>query len=90
MKTPEGTVDLIGTGMQIGLGVIDLVKTFAPTADQRAENRKQHKINVAIRRLKHRFKRVPVEAYVKVNFPEMTENERLELITMLRSTLQRI
>lgn len=87
MKTPEGGIDLIGTGMQIGLGVIDLVKTFAPTPEERESNRKNRKIRVAIRRLKHRFKNEPTELYVSVNFPELSPEQQVIMVNYINAAL---
>lgn len=82
MKKPDGTIDLIGGGMNLVSQVLGLVTEFAP-------DKKQRKINVAIRRLKHKFKTTPVDVYVKVNFSEYTEEAQTEIITLLRSTLNR-
>lgn len=82
MKNPDGTIDLIGSAMQLGSGIVSLVQEFAPEPAQR-------KINIAIRRLRHRFKKVPVETYVKVNFPELTKEGRTELIQELKEVLGR-
>lgn len=83
MKKPDGTIDFIGGAMNLTSQIIGLVTEFSP-------DKKQRKINVAIRRLKHRFKNVPVANYVNVNFTEFTEREREELIAMLQATLRRI
>lgn len=84
MKKPDGTIDLIGSGMQLGIGIIDLVKEFSPSPEQREMNRRKRKINVAVRRLRHRFKNVPVEIYVKVNFSELTEEEQQGITAYLK------
>lgn len=87
MKKPEGTIDLIGTGMQLGLGIIDLVKEFSPSPEQRSINKKNRKIKVAVRRLKHRFRNVPVETYVKINFANETEQEQQNIINYIKPLL---
>ncbi len=88
MKKPDGTLDLIGSGMQLGLGIVDLVKELAPSAEQRDDNRKQRKIRIAIRRLTHRFKNVPVDTYVKVNFAEYTIEAQQEITAYIKSALK--
>ena len=82
MKKPDGTIDLIGGGMNLVSQVLGLVTEFAP-------DKKQRKINVAIRRLKRRFKTTPIDIYVRVNFSEYTLAAQEEIITLLRSTLNR-
>lgn len=82
MRKPDGTIDLIGGGMNLVSQVIGLVTEFAP-------DKKQRKINVAIRRLKHRFKNVPVDTYVKVNFSEYTLEAQQEITTYIKSALNR-
>ena len=90
MRTPNGNIDLIGSGLQLGLGIVDLVKELAPAPEQRFENRKLRKINVAVRRLKHRFKNTPVDVYVNVNFAEYTEDARKEITLYIKSQLNRL
>lgn len=80
MRKPDGTIDLIGGGMNLVSQVIGLVTEFAP-------DKKQRKINVAIRRLKHRFKSTPVDVYVKVNFSEYTLEAQQEITTYIKSAL---
>ena len=87
MRKPDGTIDLIGSSIQLGLGIIDLVKEFAPTAEVREDNRKQRKIKVAIRQLKHRFKNVPVDVYVTANFGGYTEEAKKEIVSFIKSAL---
>lgn len=87
MKKPDGTIDLIGSSVQLGLGIVDLVKEFAPGPEVRAERRKKRKIKVAIRQLKGRFKKVALETYVKVNFAEYTQTEQTEIINYIKPLL---
>lgn len=90
MRKPDGTIDLIGAGMQIGLGVIDLVKEFSPSPNQREQNRKDRKIRVAVRRLRHRFKATPVDLYVKVNFGEYSVEEQQTITAYIKSQLNQL
>lgn len=90
MRKPDGAIDLIGTGLQLGLGIVDLVKEFAPSEEQRDDNRRKRKIKVAIRQLKHRFKNTPVDVYVNVNFAGYTEEARKEITTFIKSTLNQL
>lgn len=89
MKQPNGGIDLIGTGMQLGLGIVDLIKEFAPDAEQREDMRRKRLIKVAIRQLKHRYKGTKVDVYVKVNFANYTEDAQLEIIDYIRSAIGR-
>jgi len=82
MRKPDGTIDLIGSAMTLGSGIVSLINELAPDKAQR-------KINVARRRLKHRFKNVPIETYVNVNFRELNEEDRANLIAELRALLNR-
>lgn len=89
MKQPNGGIDLIGTGMQLGLSIIDLIKEFAPDAEQREDIRRKRLIRVAIRRLNTRYKTTPVDVYVKVNFATYTEQAQAEIIDYIRSVIGR-
>lgn len=80
MYKPDGTIDLIGGGMNLVSQVFGLVTEFAP-------DKKTRKINVAIRRLKHRFKNTPVDLYVKVNFAEYTLEAQQEITAYIKSAL---
>lgn len=82
MKNPNGTIDIVGSALLLGNGIISLVQEFAP-------DKKQRKINVAIRRLKRKFKAVPVATYVNVNFSDYSEAERAEIINLISLTLNR-
>lgn len=88
MKKPDGNIDLVGTGMQLGLGIVDLIKEFAPSADVREQNRKNRKIRTAIRRLKHKFRETPVDLYVKVNFSNYSLPEQQEITEYIQSQLK--
>lgn len=83
MKKPGGTIDLIGSGLLVAHDIASLVNEFAP-------DKKQRKINVAIRRLKHRWKNVEVEIYVDVNFSEYSEAERKQITAEIRDIVGRI
>lgn len=89
MKNPDGSIDLIGTGLQVWLGTIDLIKEFGPTPEVREDNRRQRKIRVAIRRLKGKFKSTPVDVYVKVNFAGYTEEAQAEITKYIKSHLNK-
>lgn len=82
MKKPDGTIDIIGSAMALGSGIVSLINEFAPDKAER-------KINVAIRRLKHRFKNVPIETYVNVNFNELSQGDRDNLILEFKALLNR-
>ena len=82
MKQPDGTTDIIGTGMLIGSEILGIIKDNMPTKHER-------KVIVGLRRLKNRFKEVPVDVYVRANFDDCTEERQLELITYYRSILDR-
>lgn len=82
MKKPDGTLDIVGSALMLGNGIVSLVKQFAP-------DKKQRKINVAIRRLTHRFKAVQVATYVDINFSEYPALERAEIANLISLTINR-
>lgn len=86
MKKPDGTIDLIGSSVQLGLGIVDLIKELAPSPEVREERRGKRKVKVAVRQLKGRFKNVDVETYVKVNFGEYSEEKQQYITNYLKQT----
>jgi hypothetical protein len=89
MKKPDGSIDLIGGGIQLLNNITSLVVDFAPDAETRKQNRTQHKIKVAIRQLKNRFKTSAVSDYVNVNFADLGAPERENIIAYLRGVVNR-
>lgn len=89
MKKPDGTIDLIGGSIQLGLGVVDLIKEFSPSPEQRKFNKRQRRIRVAIRQLKHRFKDSNVEGYVKVNFSDFEEVDFANTLAFIQEQVGR-
>lgn len=81
MKKPNGAIDIIGSALQLGSGVVELIKLI-PKVDP-----KQRKIKIAIRRLKNRFKGANIDLYVKVNFSEYSEEDRTEIAELLKSVV---
>lgn len=79
MKQPNGTIDIIGSALQLGNGIVELIQLI-PKADP-----KQRKIKIAIRRLKNRFKGADIDLYVKVNFSEYSEDEQAQIAELLKS-----
>ena len=90
MNTPEGQVDLFGTGMQLGSELLSLIAQLSPTPEERKLNKAQRKLNVAIRRLKHkRFRHVPIAVYIKANFGELSDIEEANVIAYVKELLKR-
>lgn len=89
MKKPDGTIDLIGGGIQLLNNISSLIVDFAPDAETRKQNRTQHKVKVAIRQLKNRFKTSSVSDYVNVNFANLEEKERENIIAYVRGIVGR-
>lgn len=89
MKKPDGNIDLIGGGIQLLNNITSLIVDFAPDAETRKQNRTQHKVKVAIRQLKNRFKNSAVSDYVNVNFANLEEKERENIIAYLRGVVGR-
>lgn len=89
MKKPDGTIDLIGAGIGLLTEGIGLITEFAPDKSQREQNRKNRKVRVAIRQLTKRFKTANVEAYIKVNFANLPEEEIANLVAYVRGVVGR-
>ena len=84
MKAPDGTIDLIGTGLNLGLAITGLIKDFSPDADTRKANRLRRRVNVAIRRFKHKYKGRSVESYVNLNFSDYDQFTKDNIIIELK------
>ena len=82
MKQPTGGLDIAGSAIMLGSDILSIIKDNMPTREER-------KVNVGLRRLKHRFKNVPIEVYVKANFDYANEERQLEIINYYKSILNR-
>jgi len=87
MKAPDGTIDLIGSGMALASGIVGLVKDFSPDADTRKANRLRRRVNLAIRRFKHKYKGRNIESYVNLNFSDYDQFTKDNIILELKSLL---
>lgn len=82
MRTPTGTIDIVGSSLEIGETILGLIKDNMPTREER-------KVNIGLRRLKHRFKHVPIDVYVRANFDYCTEERQIEIINYYKGILNR-
>lgn len=82
MKTPTGSLDIVGGSLMLASDILSVIKDNMPTREER-------KVNVGLRRLKRRYKDVPIEVYVKANFDYATEERQLEIINYYKSILNR-
>lgn len=82
MKQPTGGLDVAGSVIMLGSDILSIIKDNMPTREER-------KVNVGLRRLKRRYKDVPIEVYVKANFDYATEERQMEIINYYKSILNR-
>jgi hypothetical protein len=82
MRKSDGTLDIIGSAMQIGSGIINLIAANQPTPQEK-------RINKAVRKLRHRNKSEKVIDYVKANFSDYTEEQRDNVYNEIRAIVGR-
>jgi hypothetical protein len=88
MKAPDGTIDLIGTGLNLGLAITGLIGQLSPDADTRKARRLRRRIKVAKYALKHGFKGSNITSYVALNFSDYPADIQANVVETLTDLIK--
>lgn len=88
MKAPDGTIDVIATGLNLGLAITGLIGQLSPDAETRKARRLRRRIRVAKYQLKHGYKGSNIRVYVNTHFSDYDKAEREDIIEQLASLIK--